>query len=716
MNMKDPRNLMTMSAVLALVLLAGAKEPIFPEQPSPTIRQRQETLETFRLLERDIRFHAVPREERDINGNTNVPFFQPPANETVNAQALIWPQDRDPLDVLLRRTRALADDLKGDVAKEGDDKAAAFGALCDSLKKLEDEAAATPVADADARYALFERTMRLRRKIAFSNPLLKDIDKLLFITRETPTADELSWGTHMCDQYFGFHATLKASTFGNGIWTLEDPFGEEPRLKELTPPGTKIHSSNPDWNGSVITREGGFLAPDLSWDGKEILFCWTPGDYRTREWDEKTTFHIMKMKADGSNLTMLTWGGVNDLFPCWLPNGRILFVSERRGGFGRCHMREVPNFTLHSMFPDGTDIVCLSPHETNEWEPSVDNDGMVVYTRWDYTDRGFNQAHHAWITYPDGRDPRELNGNTRLNQRRAPHMVQSIRAIPGSRRYVAVSCGHHTPDRGSLVLLDPSVPDDGEMGQVKRLTPEVLLPEAEKLISWPIRPSGCYGAPWPLSEKYYLCTYDGDGNGQYSRLLDYQRRKYCLTLLDAFGNKIRIFEHPTISCSEPIPLRARKMPPVIPHRTLFGRPADPDGNRPEAIPESQLPQTAAYGLVNVYNSRYPFPEGVKITALRVWQVFPKTEPMDGHPRLGVIDQMGGRWRRTAARTSACRSRRLSISRRSTKTAARCSPCGPSPTRRRASGSRATAATSRGMAAPPPRPPPRRRLSGVRRRS
>ena len=121
MHINAPRNLMTMSVVLALVLLAGAKEPVFPEQPSPMIRQRQETLETFRLLERDIRFHAVPREARDINGNTNVPFFQPPAEETVNAQALIWPQDRDPLDVLLRRARALADDLKGDVAKEGDD-------------------------------------------------------------------------------------------------------------------------------------------------------------------------------------------------------------------------------------------------------------------------------------------------------------------------------------------------------------------------------------------------------------------------------------------------------------------------------------------------------------------------------------------------------------------------------------------------------------------
>ncbi len=631
---------LALSVAVSAAFAAVAAERVFPEPPSRTVRQRMETLDTFRLLERDIRYHAQPREERDINGNTNVPFFQPPAEEVVNEHALIWPQDRDPLDVLLRRTRALADDLAGAVEKEGD--AAAFATLRSSIAALESEAKAVPVADEDARFALFERAMRLRRRIAFSNPLLKDIDKLLFITRETPTAEEKVWGTHMCDQYFGFHATLKGSTHGNGLWTLEDPFGDEPRLVEMAPAGTVIHSANPQWNNLKITAEGGFLAPDVSWDGKEILFCWTPGEHRTREWDEKTTFHIMKMRADGSHLEMLTWGGVNDLFPCWLPNGRIMFVSERRGGYGRCHMREVPNFTLHSMFPDGTDMVCLSPHETNEWEPSVDNDGMVVYTRWDYTDRGFNQAHHAWITYPDGRDPRELNGNTRKSQRRAPHLVQSIRAIPGSRRYVGVSGGHHTPDRGSLVLLDPSVPDDGEMSQVKRLTPDELLPESEKLVRWPLRPSGCYGAPWPLSEKYYICTYDGGANDQYSRLIDYQRRKYRLTLLDAFGNKICIFEHPTISCADAMPLKARPMPPVIPHRTLFGRPADADGRRPEAIPESQLPQTAAYGLVNVYNSRYPFPPGTKISALRVWQVFPKLEPMDGHPRLGAVDQMGGR--------------------------------------------------------------------------
>ena len=97
-------------------------------------------------------------------------------------------------------------------------------------------------------------------------------------------------------------------------------------------------------------------------------------------------------------------------------------------------------------------------------------------------DRGFNQANHPWITYPDGRDPREFNGNTRERQTVAPHFTESILAIPGSRKYVATSCGHHTLIRGSLVLIDPSVPDDGQMSQIKRLTPGA--PEVDGGKSW----------------------------------------------------------------------------------------------------------------------------------------------------------------------------------------------------------------------------------------
>ena len=39
------------------------------------------------------------------------------------------------------------------------------------------------------------------------------------------------------------------------------------------------------------------------------------------------------------------------------------------------------------MAADGSDIRCLSPHETNEWHPSVTHDGRIAWTRWDYVDR-----------------------------------------------------------------------------------------------------------------------------------------------------------------------------------------------------------------------------------------------------------------------------------------------------------------------------------------
>jgi len=566
----------------------------------------------------------------------NPPAFVRPAAECAHPEATLRADDRDPLDVALRRTRALAADLGADEP---------------ALAALAAQAAKTATDDADARFALFAKVVRLRRTIAFKNPLLKGLDRILFVGREPFPPDEYDCGVHMCDQFFGFHATRKRASRGDGLYVLEQPFSDAPKLKNLFAHRPKIKSASPYWNGKRLelagvphensSHTGGFLSPDVSWDGQEILFCWTPGKPDIRQWNDETCWHVMKCKADGSDLEMITWGDKNDLFPCWLPNGRVTFCSERSGGYGRCHFRPCPNFTLFTMFPDGSDIVCISPHETNEFEPSVDNDGMIVYTRWDYVDRGFNQAHHPWITYPDGRDPREFNGNTRLKQSVAPHFTESIRAIPGSRKYVATSCGHHTLIRGSLVIIDPSVPDDGGMSQIKRLTPDQLLCESE-WVDWSTRHSGAYATAWPLSEKYYLCVYDGAANGQYARTepMDCHTRRYALVLLDVFGNKVEIFDQPGISCFDPMPLRARTRPPVIPHKTLVGRPLNPDGTKPAPI--ADLPKTSEVGLINVYNSRYPFPEGVEIKELRVWQILPKSEPLVGHPRLGACDHTPGR--------------------------------------------------------------------------
>lgn len=605
---------------------------------------REGVAKEWRLLKRDI---AYAGKDCPIARGRRVPFT-PDESECVERQALIWKTDRDPLDVALRRARALAEDLRGKPGFTARD-------AVDLLAQIEKDSSETEPTDEDARFAIFTRLLRVRERIAFANPLVKDIDKLLFIGREALPPDEYDYGTCLMDQFYGFHATQKDQSRGDGLYVLKNPFSDNPELVNLLK-GKTIKSKSPFWNGRKLeapwremrwpAHPGGFLSPDVSWDGTEILFSWTSGWPLVRDWREETCFHIMKCKADGSDLEMLTWGDKNDLFPCWLPNGRVIFCSERRGGFGRCHLREGPSFTLHSMFPDGTDITCLSPHETNEFEPSVDNDGMVVYTRWDYVDRGWEQAHHPWITYPDGRDSREIFGNEHTDVNYGPLFVESIRAIPGSRKYVATACGHHALIRGSLFIFDPSLPDDRKFGPIKRLTPDQLFPESEWM-NWPSRHSGAYGTAWPLSEDYYLCVYDGDANGQYSghpfdgaETIDWRRRKYAVTLLDKWGNKVEVFSHAHISALDPMPLRARKRPPVIPHGTLTGRPAGPDGKRPE--PLAEVPKVAEVALVNVMDSRYPFPEGTEIKELRIWQILPKLTPMDGTPRLGAIDQHPGR--------------------------------------------------------------------------
>ena len=562
--------------------------------------------------------------KRDIDNWSRLPNKK--TNEQAeNIQACILPGDTAPLVVALRRTRALLDDLSTsvDLAAERTEFA---GYTSDAFA----------VFDEESRIALFMRVMDLNRRVSLKNPLLKGIDRLLFVTHEPRGFNEWHDGSHMCDQYYGFHGTQNGYSHGDGLYILENPFSDKPVARNILA-GKVIESGA--WKGQTLDGCA-IISPDIDWDGRRIAFAAVKNNSKLDKWEDGTCYHVFTCNLDGSNLRQLTSGPWNEFDPCWLPNGRIVFSSERRGGYVRCSgRRPVPSFTLHSMFADGTDIVRLSHHETNEWHPSVNNDGMIVYTRWDYVDRGAGQAHHAWTCFPDGRDPREVNGNTRLHANTTPKMEMNVRQIPGSRKYVATATPHHGWAVGSLIMIDPAVPDDGEMSAVRRVTPEQAFPESEQT-SWHNRCSGSYATAWPLSEKYFICAYDGDANGMYN--VPMRGRRYAITLLDVFGNKTRLYSHPSISCLDPMPLMARKMPPVIPHKTLEGRPADADGRRPTPIPAAELPKTGEIGLINVYDTRIPFPTNDAITALRVWQLFPRTKPVQQRPWLGAENRQTGR--------------------------------------------------------------------------
>jgi len=487
-----------------------------------------------------------------------------------------------------------------------------LSALINSLRALE--------IDTQPNESLYLEARKLKRDVVRQNPHLAKLDKLLFIKKHDANDTQF----HMCDQFYGFTAVP-----GGGLFVLENPLGDQPKLVDLLE-----HSvvEKGKMKGRKL-QNGAFLSPEVSYDGKTIYFAWCeakPSDPSWlneksvpyyHEWSETTCYHIFRCNTDGSGLVQLTDGSVNDFDPCELPDGRIAFISERRGGFLRCG-RYCPTYTLFSMEPDGSDIVCLSFHETHEWQPSVDNNGMIVYTRWDYVDRDTNVAHHIWNCFPDGRDPRSYHGNYPDRREARPWMEMDIRAIPGSHRYVAVTGAHHGHAFGSLVLIDLQREDDNAMSQLTRLTLEVPFAESEGNP----RELMVYGTPWPFSEDDYLCVYDPNSKNR------------GLYWIDAAGNKELIYRDPAISVHSPIPLAAREKPIVIPAQTTQiarYRNAHETGN-----------ESATVGVVNVYQSDFDWPKvdgkPVKIAALRVIQLFAKSTPVPDDPRIGIAAQTNSR--------------------------------------------------------------------------
>ncbi len=518
--------------------------------------------------------------------------IQTRAAQAFHREAVIQDSDRDPADIVLRRTDALLAHLQASLPSPR------FNAFKARLATLKECAVRTDTADTSARHRLYQDACGLRRQIAFANPLL-NFDKVVFIKRHP------SRFNHMCDQYYGFNAVQ-----GGGLYVLEKPFSSQPVLRDLLAGAV---CENGRLQGRKLTP-GAFLSPDLSCDGKTILFAYTEAEQdpdpkaKTHEWNEHSTFHIFRVNSNGTGLVQLTDGKVNDFDPCALPDGRIAFISERRGGYIRCSGdRPVTTYTLHRMDADGRNIVCLSFHETNEWQPSVNHDGMIVYTRWDYVDRDSDIAHHAWLTTPDGRDARAFHGNYPMDRTLRPWMEMNLRAIPGSRKYIATAAPHHGQNYGSLVMLDPAVEDDNAMSQLKRLTPDVAFPESEKG-SW------AFATPWPLSEDYYLCAYDPAA------------KTHGLYLVDSFGNRELLYRDPAIGCLYPMPLQARPTPPVVPASTATAS-TDAEG---------------VVTIVNVYDSQKPWPKDTKIAALRVIQVLPKTTWKSNAPRVGIASQANAR--------------------------------------------------------------------------
>ena len=547
--------------------------------------------------------------------------LQRPAGRLHDEHSLILPRDQDALGTVLRRARAVLElrlRLSPDSVPVGWAK---------DLEVLEAGDQVTRNAAWQEREGLYYAACALRRRLILSNPLLA-FDRLACLSRGTWAGTRLTsqgngdnTGGHFATQNFGF-----ITKPGGGLWIVSD-WKTAPKLHKPLAESTVQAGA---LKGGILT--GSVHSLELSYDGTTFLFahCFSTCNHWT--WTPSTTWKIFRMGVDGSGLTQLTDGPFNDFDACWLPDGNIAFVSERRGGYIRCFLGlVVPSYVLHRMREDGSGIHPISVYETNEWNPSVDNDGRLVYARWDYTDREDCLGSTLWISAPDGCNPRSPHGNypypwsTRPEAeaaayRNGPGRIimaeMGIRAIPGSHKLVCTVAPHHGEHYGAIGVIDLARSDLGQgMEQMARVTPYQPFPESE----CNGRSNYQYGTPWPLSEDLFLCASWED-----------------LVVLDRFGNEELILartevprakDDPAMRLCDPIPLALRTRPPVIPDQSNPW----PDAPRPGAEP-------ARISVVDVRNSDIPLPEGVTVRWLRVVQNFVKEDPMMDAPRIGFGDE------------------------------------------------------------------------------
>jgi len=437
--------------------------------------------------------------------------------------------------------------------------------------------------------------------------------------------------------------------------------------------------------------QGSYQFLDVSHDGERVLFayCEVPSLPVNRDECLDRAYHLYEWRRADGSVRRLTDGPFDDFAGRYLPDGRIVFISTRRGGYHRCGRGPCPVHVLTLAEADGSRPRPISFHETHEWDPAVLHDGRIIYTRWDYVDRHAVFYQMLWTARPDGTGVAAFYGNNTWN----PVGVWEARPVPGSHRVMATAAAHHAMTAGSIILIDPDRGSDG-LGPLERLTPDALFPESEVPLAnlsreeywWagvvdrarievPVEarrwPGHCYRSPWPFSEAFFLAAYSFD------RLIGEPDPNppamFGVYLCDRFGNKELLHRDPAISSLWAMPLGPRERPMNL--AVLDGDAAN-DGrgdNRPDGAPPVQgegavrsvsfsgadrvsptdaAPQGAdtqagsprGFGtllLQNVYASWKPLPD-VPIRRLRIVQVLPKATPHANDPMVGLANASPGK--------------------------------------------------------------------------
>lgn len=356
-------------------------------------------------------------------------------------------------------------------------------------------------------------------------------------------------GLHIYDAFFQHRP-------GGGIYVLENPWApkDEQRVRAV------IDATTPETLG-----EGVYSSPALSYDAKRVVFAFKGSAQGNTE--------LYEIGIDGVGLRQVTnfdaganvyygaGSGWHDVQPSYLPDGRIVFTSTRYSGLVPCANNAVA--VLFVVNPDGSNLHTLSVNNVTEFNPSVLDDGRILFGRWEYIDKNALTIQSLWTVFPDGTNETALYSNNMV----FPEAVLQAKQVPGNPGLVVGTfAAHNGPPRGAIAMVDITGDKNDENAIFNFEYHDVpTFDRGQSCDPWALNEnlvlySGMISEPLPTEKPTSPHQPERIGAvlpqppGQYNSLL----------LIDRSGKRVEVLSDDSIDLHSPIPVVPRALPRIVP--------------------------------------------------------------------------------------------------------------------------------------------------------
>lgn len=368
-----------------------------------------------------------------------------------------------------------------------------------------------------------------RREVLLSNPIL-DFDKLLLVRREANNPG-------LPSNWQG-NESLSRTGYNNDIAMLSRNDLDR-QLQTVFRPTSDV------FVGDL----------DLHFNGRRLLISMpgANGRWQVHEIELDSAMLDAGIRPVARELSLIPDSDVDNYDACYLPNDNILFTSTATYAGVPCVRGKSHVANIYSLETPSGRIRRLTFDQDHNWNPTLLNNGRVMYLRWEYSDLPHFVSRILFHMNPDGTNQSEYYGSGSY----WPNSFFYARAVPDHpTRVVGIASGHHGSKRaGELVILDPALGRHEADGAVQRIpgygkSVEPVI--ADRLVdpSWPK-----FLHPYPLSSKYFLVSASLSPGGPWG-----------IYLVDVFDNILLLREEDGLDLFEPVPWMPRHVPPVMPSR------------------------------------------------------------------------------------------------------------------------------------------------------